>query len=86
MWIEVAYEDEYELRVKILRVGRRSNTSALMYTVCRLFVRDLHGPVQNVPVLTVDFAEEFAIGIVRVDAEADGLINVLLATYILSGP
>ena len=48
-----------------------------MYTVCRLFVRDLHGPVQNVPVLAVDFAEEFAIGIVRVDAEADGLINVL---------
>ena len=82
----MAYQDEYKLRVKILRVGRWSNTSALVYTVCRLFVRDLHGPVQNVPILAVDFAEEFAIGIVRVDAEADGLINVLSTTCNLSLP
>jgi len=43
--------------------------------VCCLFVRNLHGPVQNVPVPGVEFAEEVAIDIVRIDAEADGLIN-----------
>ena len=82
----MAYEDEYDMKVDIPLVTKRLSTSTLVYTVCRLLVRDLHGPAQNVPVLAVDFAEEFAIGIVRVNAEADGLINVLSTTCNLSGP
>jgi len=63
------------MRLKISQVRRRSNTSALEYKVCCLFVRDIHCPLQGVPVLLVEFAEEFAVITERVDAEADSLIN-----------
>lgn len=63
------------MRLKIPQVARRSNTSALEYNVCRLFVRDTYIPLQVEAVLIVEFADEFVTTIVRIDAEADGLIN-----------
>ena len=62
------------MRLKIPQVTRRSNTSELEYRVCCLFVRNIHGPRQGVAVLGVEFAEELVL-VIRVDAEADGLIN-----------
>lgn len=59
----------------MLQAARRSNTSALEYNICCLFVRYMHLPCQVIAVLLVEFAEEVVFIIVRIDAEADGLIN-----------
>lgn len=65
--------DEIEEIPQVKRCGQI--TSALEYKVCCFFVRDLHFPGQGVAGLLVEFADGLVSRVVRVDAEADSLIN-----------